>query len=116
MEFEKLAGLIVLGWLIIAVLLMARLVRKGRELAAAFAARHPDTYESLGRPLPGFLQSARRSRFARFIAQREYRNLGDPGLSARFEAYRKAEARLLLLLLASLAVVALLVLIARHAA
>lgn len=110
MEFEKAVGLVALGWLIGSVLLMGRLIRRGRELAAALAARYPETYEALGRPQPGYLQSARQRRFAQFVARREYEHIGDPALSAQFEDYRKAEARLLLALLAGLGVVALLVL------
>lgn len=114
MNSEKALGLIALGWLIGAVLLATRLIRKGRELAEALAMRHPETYEALGRPQPSYLQSIQGSRFARFIAQREYENLGDPALAARFEDYRRAEARFLLLLLASLAGVGFLALAVRH--
>jgi len=116
MDSDKILGLIALGWLVGAVLLVARFVRRGRALAAALGNQHPETYEALGRPQPGYLQSVRRSRFARFVASREYENLGDPALSAQFEDYRKAEARLLLFLLASLGIVALLVLAVRHVA
>ncbi len=116
MELDKALGLIALGWLVGAILLLARLIRRGQELAAALATRHPETYEALGRPQPGYLHSVRRSRFAHFVARRKYENLCDPALSAQFEDYRKAEARLLLSLLASLGVVALLVLTVRHAA
>ncbi|MDH3465064.1 MAG: hypothetical protein OES26_03980 [Gammaproteobacteria bacterium] len=113
MEFDKILGLIVLGWLVGAIILFARLIRRGRALAAALATQHPETYDALGRPQPGYLQSARQSRFAQFVARRGYENLDDPALSARFEDYRKAEARLLLSLLASLGVVAVLVLAIR---
>lgn len=115
MGSEKILGFIALGWLVGAMLLMARLIRRGRKLAAALAARHPEAYEALGRPQPGYLESVRRSRFSRFVADREYEHLGDPGLAVQFEDYRRAEARLLLLLLVSLGVVALLVLTVRHA-
>ena len=116
MEPDKAAGLIAVAWLIVAILLIARLIRQGRELAAALAARHPETYEALGRPRPGYFYSASRTRFAQFVARREYEQLGDPALAARFEDYRKAEARLLLSLLLSLAVVGLLVMAVRYAA
>ena len=116
MELEKVLGLITLGWLVGAIILIARLVRQGRGLATSLATRHPETYEALGRPQPGFLHSARRSRFAQFIAKREYENLGDPALSAQFDSYRKAEARLLLSLLVSLLAIALLVFTLRHIA
>jgi hypothetical protein len=116
MESDKALGLIALGWLIGAVLLMARLIRRGRKLAAALAMQHPETYEALGRPQPGYLQSVRQGRFAQFVARREYENLDDPALSAQFEDYRRSEARFLLSLVASLGVVALLILIVRHIA
>lgn len=114
MEPEKAMGLVALVWLIGAVLLMARFVRRGKALAKAVAAQHPETYEALGRPQPGYLHSARRRRFAQFVARREYQTLGDPALSARFEDYRKAERRLLLLLLVSLGVMALLIFLVRY--
>ena len=116
MEVEKLLGVVILGWLIVAVLLMARLVRRGRKLITLLATRHPDTYEALGRPQPGFLQSARRSQFSQFLSRRTYEDIGDPALSAQFSEYRKAEVRLLKLLLVSLVIVALIVLTVRHAA
>jgi hypothetical protein len=77
MEMEKLAGYIAVAWLIGAMLLLMRLVRRGRQLAADLAARHPETYE--------------------------------------FEDYRQAEARLLIVLLASLGVVGFLILAVRYA-
>jgi len=101
LDAEKVAGLVGLAWLIGAFLVMARSIRSGRELAAALAARHPEIYEALGRPLPGYLQSVRRDRFAQFIARRE------------FEAYRRSEARSLMWILASLLVVGLVFLLVR---
>ena len=115
MEAEKVVGLVALAWLVGAFLLMARSVRGGRQLADALATRHPELYESLGRPRPGYFDSVQRSRFARFVARREYEELADPALSARFEEHRKSEARLLVLLLTSLAAVGLLVLAVRRA-
>ena len=109
MEAEKIAGYIALAWLFASVLLAARLVRRGRALVETLARRYPAVYESLGRPLPGFLFSARRNSFTLFMLHRKYENLDDPVLAARFEAYRKAEGRLLLILLGSLAAVALLI-------
>ncbi len=116
MGFEKALGVFALAWLIGALFLMARLIRRGRELAQTLATRHPETYEALGRPRPGYLQSVRRDRFARFVARREFEKLPDPALSAQFEAYRKADARLVLSLLASLLVLALLIFAVRYAA
>ena len=115
MGLEKSVALIALGWLIGSLLLMGRSIRKGRELAEKLAKRHPETYEALGRPRPGYLQSVRRDRFAQFVGRREFEDLADPDLSARFENYRKLEARILLSILASLVVVALLVFVVRHA-
>lgn len=114
MDVEKVLGFIVLGWLIGAVLLMARWVRRGRRLVTLLATRYPETYEALGRPQPGFLQSARRSQFTRFMSRRKYEDLEDPALAVQFEQYRKAEVRLLVLLLVSLVIVGLLVMTVRY--
>lgn len=116
MEIEKMLGLVILGWLIGAVLLMARLVRKGRKLTTKLATRYPELYEHLGRPRPGFLQSARRSRFSQFISRRKYKKLDDPSLCTQFEKYRQAELHLLVSLLVSLLVVSVLVITVRNAA
>lgn len=116
METEKILGLIAIGWLAGANILFVRLIRRGRLLTEELATRYPETYEALGRPRPGVLYSDRWSRFSRFLARREYENLDDPALAARFDAYRRAEARLLLILLVSLGIVALLVLIVTRAA
>lgn len=116
MEAKTAAGLVALIWLIGSLLLMVRSIRRGRDLAQALAARHPETYEALGRPLPGYLESVRRTRFAQFVGRREFENLADGWLSTQFEAYRRAEARLVLCILASGLVVALLALAVSHPA
>ncbi len=102
-------GLIALIWLVGSFLLMVRMIRIGRSLVEALAERDPAVYEELGRPRPGYFESARRTRFAQFVGRREFEKLADGWLSAEFEAYRKAEARLLVCVLASGAIVALLV-------
>ena len=116
MELQTAFGLVALGWLVGATLLMARSVRRGRELAEELAARHPATYEELGQPRPGFFESARRTRFAQFVGRREFEALSDPVLSASFETYRRSEARLVVAIVASGALVALLALAMRPAA
>ena len=116
MGLEGTAVLLALAWLVVSLLLMARSIRKGRELADALAMRHPEKYEALGRPRPGYFESIRRTRFAQFVGRREFESLPDGALSAAFEAYRRSEARLILSVLASGAVVALLAFAARHAA
>jgi hypothetical protein len=116
MKFENVLAVIALTWLVASVLLMARSIRRGRELAEALAARHPATYEALGRPRPGYFESVRRTRFAQFVGRREFASLTDGSLSAEFEAYRRSESRLVLCILVSGAIVASLVLVARHAA
>ena len=116
MELEKAAGLVALAWLVGSLILIARSVREGRSLADSFATRHPQLYESLGRPRPGYFDSVQRTRFARFVARREFENLADPVLAEQFEQHRKSEARLLIFMLASLGAVGLLVLAVRHAA
>lgn len=114
MEPEKTVAVLALCWLITSVILLARSIRRGRALAIELATRYPETYDALGRPQPGFFQSARRSRFAQFIMRREYETLGDSDLCARFEDYRSAELRLLVVVLVSMIVVALLVLSAHY--
>ena len=116
MDSEKIFGLIALSWLICSFLLMAKSIRGGRELAEALAARHPETYEALGRPRPGYFDNVRRTRFAQFVGHREYEGLSDELLSSRFEAYRKSEARLIMSILATGVVLALLAFAVRHAA
>lgn len=116
MESETAVGLLALGWLFGSLLLMARSIRRGRALAEALATRHPATYEALGRPRPGYLDSVRRTRFARFVGRREFENLADGQLRAELEDYRKSEARLVVFILASGALVALLAVAARHVA
>ena len=115
MEIEDLVGLVALIWLIGSLLLMARSIRSGRELAEELARRHPATYEALGRPRPGYLENVRRTQFARFVGRREIKNLADEPLSVQFEAYRKSEARLILSILASGVIVALIGLVLRYA-
>lgn len=67
-------------------------------------------------PNPATYRVSDRADLPSFVARREYENLDDPALSAQFEDYRKAEARLLLSLLVSLGVVALIVLTVRYVA
>jgi hypothetical protein len=116
MGLEKEVGIIALAWLVGSFVLMARSIRRGRDLADALAARHPEIYQALGRPRPGYFESVRRTRFAQFVGRREFEDLADGSLSAEFEAYRKSEARLIVFILASGVVVAALGLAVRHAA
>jgi hypothetical protein len=115
MESETVLGLMALTWLVSFLLLMARSIQSGRDLAETLAKRDPATYAALGRPRPGWLESVRRTRFAQFVGRREFENLADRSLSAKFEAYRKSEARLAVTFLASGVIVALLALFVRHA-
>ena len=101
MESETLFGILALTWLAGSFLSMARLIRIGRSLADTLARRYPETYAALGRPRPSFFESVRRTRFAQFVGRREFEDLEDRSLSIRFEAYRKSEARLIIISLAS---------------
>ncbi len=114
MESQTVVGVAGLCWLVCSFLVMARSVRRGRELAETLAKRHPATYEGLGRPRPGYLQSVRRTRFARFVGRREYENLDDESLSTQFEAYRRSESRLVVAILTSGVALALLAFAVRH--
>lgn len=96
LEPESVLAVIAMIWLIASFLAMARSIRRGRELAQMLAARHPQTWEALGRPRPGYFENARRTRFSRFVGRREFKRLGDEILAAHFEAYRKSEARIVL--------------------
>ena len=113
---ERAVGFIALAWLVGSFLLMARSIRRGRDLTDTLAARHPEIYEELGRPRPGYFEGIRRTRFAQFVGRREFEDLADGPLSAQFEAYRKSEARLILSILATGVVVAVLAVALRHAA
>jgi len=108
-ESEKVLAIVALVWLIVSVTLMARSIRRGRELADALALHHPELYEELGRPRPGYFESVRRNRFARFVGRREFENVVDASLAAKFETYRKSEARSVMTIVGSGAVIALLV-------
>ena len=114
MNLEAALGFIALTWLIGSLLLMARSIRVGRDLADELAGRHPRVYEALGRPSPGYFENVRRTRFAQFVGRREFEDLGDVSLSAQFEAYRKHEARIVLSVVATGAGVAVLVFAVRH--
>ena len=112
---EQVVALVAVAWLIGAVLVMGRSIQHGRSLADKLAERHPEAYETLGRPRPGYLYSERRDRFTQFIARRDYHTLDDPVLASEFEAYRKTEARLVISILVSMMVVFVLVLAVRYA-
>jgi len=114
MDFEGTLGLVATVWLIGSFLLMAQSIQRGRSLADELEMRHPRAYEELGRPRPGYFDSVRRTRFAVFVAKREYDDLGDPSLSARFETHRKSDARLVPSILASGALLAVFALAARQ--
>ena len=96
MDPEKILAVAALVWYVGSLVAMGRSVRRGRELADMLATRHPDTYEELGRPRPGYFESVRRTKFANFVARREYEQLADDTLAAHFDAHRKAEATLVI--------------------
>jgi len=111
---ERAVAYLAVGWLVVALGVLARSLRRGRELADALAARHPQTYEALGRPRPTWLDSVQRDRFARFVGRREFREIADPPLVAEFEAHRRTEVRELAFVLSTLGLVGALVLVVRH--
>ncbi len=116
MSSTDLALAVACVWLLGSVALIARSVRAGRVLAEALAARHPHTYEVLGRPRPTYFESLRRNRFSRFVIPRGYCSLNDPVLEQQFEEHRTHELRLLALLLSGALVTFATLLWARHAA
>jgi len=99
MTAETTVGAIALAWLVGSVLAMLRSIRAGRDLAAILERQHPEVYEALGRPRPGVFASGSRLRFAQFVGKRRYQELADKTLAAQFDAYRRAEARLVVIIL-----------------
>jgi hypothetical protein len=116
MQNESAVGIVALLWLFGSLLLMVRSIRTGRDLADSLAMRHPDTYEELGRPYPGYFESLRRTRFAQFVGRREFEDLPDPPLVSQFEAYRKSEATLVVGIVSCGAAIALAVYLIRDVA
>jgi hypothetical protein len=116
MQHEDAVAFAAAAWLVSAAVLVIRSVRQGRALSDALAARHPETFEELGRPRPGYFDSVRRDCFARFVMRRGYRELDDPPLVDEFERHRRSEVQLLIVLLSGLAVVSLLILWLKRAA
>lgn len=106
MERETVLGALALAWLIASFLAMSRVIQRGRDLCDALEMRDPETYEALGRPRPTYFENPRRTRFARFVSQREYETLRDGALRADFEAYRKHEARIVVTTIASAVAIA----------
>lgn len=106
---ENTLGALGLIWLVGSVLVMARSIRRGRDLVEVLARRHPVIYEEFGRPRPGYWTSARGRRFSQFLGRREHVALDDTSLAAEFEAYRKSEARLVVSIVVIGAVLATLV-------
>lgn len=80
--------------------LLASSVRRGRTLCDELARRHPAEYERLGRPRPGYFDSARRNAYLRFVLQRGFAALEDPVLVEAFARLRRSELRQLVFLLA----------------
>jgi len=107
MQREDAAALAAAVWLAGAAVLVVRSMYRGRALANVLATRHPEKFEELGRPRPGYFDSIRTGRFERFVMQRGYRELNDPPLVEKFERHRRSEVKLLIVLLSGLAIVSL---------
>jgi hypothetical protein len=90
-------------YLAVSMLLIVAWVRRGRDVIDRLALRHPDRYEELGRPRPGYFDSPRRTRFAQYLSRREYVDLPDPPLVEEFDELRRFEHRMLAALLIGLA-------------
>jgi len=114
MNPEEALAYTALAWLVVGWILFSRSIRRGRELSDTLAARHPRTYEALGRPRPGYVDSIRSSRFGRYVGRQEFRALADPPLVAAFEHHRRAERQLVIFLLSTLGVIGVLVLAVRR--
>jgi hypothetical protein len=71
-------------------------------------------HHARGRPPPGYFDSLRGPRFARFVFQREFRELNDAFLVIEFEAHRRAEMRLLIFTLSTMSLLAVLIALVRY--
>jgi hypothetical protein len=116
MTFEQAVVGTAIAFFSVASLLLVRSVRQGRALSELLAARHPDGYEKLGRPWPGYFQSARRNRYFRLVMQREYLRIDDPPLMLRFENHRRFQIRFLVFLMVGFVTLGIAALWLRHAA
>jgi hypothetical protein len=97
-------------FLLLGFALLARSVRKGRDISELLEMRHPERFEALGRPRPGYFDSVQRTRFEQFILRREYRDLDDPYLIERCEDLRSFNLRFLGFLLLGFAALGLAIL------
>jgi hypothetical protein len=102
-------------YLAVSMVLIAFSVRRGRGVFEQLALRHPEHYEALGRPRPGFFDSPRRTRFAQYLSRREYLDLPDPPLVEELEALRRFEHRMMAALLIGLAALGLAIAYVRYA-
>ena len=92
---ELIVGAVTVAFMVTSALLLIRSVGRGRRIAELLESRHPDEYRQLGRPRPGYFQSARRWRFDQFIMGREYLDLKNPDLIAQCERLRGYNLRVL---------------------
>jgi hypothetical protein len=92
---ELVVGAVALVFMLLLALLLVRSVRRGRRIAEFLESRHPEEYQRLGRPRPGYFQSVRRWRFDQFIMGREYLDLADTHLTERCEGLRRYNVRVL---------------------
>ncbi len=83
---------------VIASVVIARLIWRGRTTWKEFERRNPEMYLELGRPMPGLFQSQRRNRHAAYLAQRKHEDLADD-FYPRFERLHGTENRAVFLLI-----------------
>lgn len=77
-------------------------IHRGRRLWRETAAKYPDFYESLGKPMPGLFDSPRRQQHFLVINTRAYQRLDDELLVERFERQRGFEYRMFFVLIGGL--------------
>ena len=95
MELQTQIAIAGLVFLLASFLQLVRFVRSGRSLMRDLELRHPQQYEALGAPTPGYFESIRRTRYNQFLMGREYQELPDPVLIERCESQRRSELRFL---------------------
>lgn len=87
-KFAGFTGLFLLGG---GVFLLAVSVRKGKRIVEHIKRRHPQQWDAMGKPAPGYFQSMERNRWMKFIRNREYLQFNDPTLTEMGDAQYKLE-------------------------
>jgi hypothetical protein len=95
MPLEQFTVLLGLLFLAVGGLMMARRIRRGRELCEEFARRLPAEYQACKEPRPAFFYTSRSAAYSAFVLQRKFLRLPDERLVAQFEEIRRQEIKTL---------------------